>query len=147
MRILILEDNRTHADLLTDGLAKIREADVVRLRSELEFLQVWQMIEKEPPHVALIDVMLRWDIPRPDPTAPPPGHDIYNAGIRCMRKLKESEKTAHVPIILYSVVSQSDIEHHIQKLPEGVTYMEKTSEMSTVISLIRDVTSAGRSQR
>ena len=147
MRILIVEDNRSHADLLSDGLTKIRDGDVVRLRSEREFLEAWEMIEKEPPHVALIDVMLRWDIPRPDPISPPEGGDIYDAGIRCMRKMKESEKTAHVPIILYSVVSKPDLEHLIPKLPDGVTYMEKTSDISSVVSLIREVTSAARSQR
>jgi CheY-like chemotaxis protein len=147
MRILIVEDNRSHADLLSDGLTKIRDADVVRLRSEREFREAWNTIEIEPPDVALIDVMLRWDVPRLDPIPRPEGGDIYDAGIRCMRQMKESEKTAHVPIILYSVVSKPDLEHLIPKLPGGVTYMEKTSDIASVVSLIRNVTSAARSPR
>ena len=80
MRILIVEDNRNHRELLEEGLSKIRDAVLAPVTSEREFIELWDEIESEPPDIALIDVMLRWDFARRDMTHPDPDRHIHDVG-------------------------------------------------------------------
>ncbi len=144
MRILIIEDDAPYGDDLCNSFeARMPDAEILWLTSERDFVEQLDEIEKQPHDVALIDVMLRWDVPRRDLKAPETV-DIYKAGIRCMQKLKGNPKTADMPIILYSIVAATDVTQLLPTTPEGVVYMQKTSDFSKVMSLVRDVTSGRR---
>lgn len=139
MKILLVEDNHAYGDLLNEEL-KQAFGSAEWLKSESDFRFAWTSILDKPPSIAIIDVMLKWDIPRREkrPRAAD-APDMYRAGIRCARMLKNDPRTHNVPIVLYSVVDREDLESDLAELHENVTYLPKSSP-ERLISIVRQLT-------
>lgn len=135
MRILIVEDNQSFAEILEHKLSQLGETALIS--TESEFFERFSEIEREPPDVAILDVMMRWDYPRRDPRpVPPDARNIYDAGIRCARRLQASAATKNVPIIMYTVFTPEQTD--AAKLP-NVHFVTKGAE-DRLVAVIREVT-------
>lgn len=138
MRILLVEDNANYGAHLFETLSAVGQTSW--LTREREFIEYFAEIEREPPDIVIIDIMLAWDVPRRDPLPPPPTHrDMYLAGIRCAERLNATPATKDIPILLYSIVSPADVAE-MRKLPSNVHYLEKSSDPAELISAIRYLT-------
>lgn len=114
MKFLIVEDDYLQADTLEDVLLeRYPGAEVDRIRTEHQFMGRIDELRKKPPDIALLDIMVRWTDPTdnmPDPPSEVEEGGYFGAGIRCMKKLRSVEETADMPIILYTVLQDSDME-------------------------------------
>jgi len=142
MRILMVEDNRSYGEYLYETLSKI--GDTTWLVSEREFAESFELMETEPPDVAVIDSMLRWDVPRPPGQRSDDRKDLYTAGIRCAGRLAESPRTAHVRVLLLTVIDKEDLEKKVSQLPPNVTYFRKQTDLSDIVRAVREAGSLGR---
>jgi DNA-binding NarL/FixJ family response regulator len=136
MRFLMVEDNRSYGDMLYDSLSKI--GDVSWLVSERAFHDDFDLMKAEPPDVAVIDSMLRWDYPRRPGEQPEHVEtDLYTAGIRCAQRLWDTKETHHVPVVLYTVIDVQDLLNKVAELPPNITYIPKASDQARVIEAVR----------
>jgi DNA-binding NarL/FixJ family response regulator len=138
MKILMVEDNQEIGERIYARIASL--GTTAWLISESEFLDVWPQIAKAPPDVAVVDVMLRWDIPGDEPRPMPEGTDpLYTAGIRCARKIHNTTATSNTRIILYTVIGEADLEDALKEIPD-LLYLQKDSDLSPLVEAIRSVT-------
>lgn len=141
MSILVVEDDDIQADLILPNLKRAFRQDTIDLiRTEYEFRDHLDKIRKNPPDVIVIDIMLRWTDPSED--MPPRPEEVRRegpnrAGFRCKKILAEEEGTKHIPVILYTVLADGDIEH---ELASGDVYLNKDDDFSPLIQLIREIT-------
>lgn len=144
MRIVVVEDDYLEEAVLKELLLKEwPAAEVQAIRTEADFLRELPTIEAGPPDIAFIDVMLRWDRPRPElRTELPEGWDgPYRAGIRCAERLLESARTSSVPIIVRSVVDFAD---EVRGLPPHVRFLSKDAHPASLIRLARSLIAVQR---
>lgn len=143
-RILLVEDNQVIGEAIFSRLSTL--GTVAWLISESDFLREWDNIIAEPPHVAVVDVMLRWDYPRPDRQPMEKDQDaLYTAGIRCAQKLQSVPQTEHVPVILYTVIGKGELLDHLRDLPD-VIYLQKEPELGPLVEMVREVTTRAPSR-
>jgi predicted nucleotide-binding protein len=141
MKILIVEDDYLQAELIQEGLnAAFPGVDISHIKTESAFRSRLKSIVDNPPDVVIMDMMIRWTDPLPDlPPAPPEvreeGH--YRAGLRCQRLLAQSEATAGIPIIIYSVLEREDLQEDLKGTPMNVMYLSKDFEFKALIRFIR----------
>lgn len=141
-KILIVEDDHMQTDFIDPALRQaFRGSEIKYLNTEHEFRVAMDDIVKDPPDVAVIDVMLRWT--DPDPDLPPPPEDVntgayHHAGIRCAKLLAENEKINQIPVILYTVLETTDILQELTTLP-NVRLLTKESDFAPLIDTIRNI--------
>ena len=144
MKILIVEDDYLQAEWIYEKLKEaIPEATFLRVNTELEFRSRFDEIANTQPDIAVMDVMLRWTDPSPDLTLPPveiQKEGFYRAGLRLERLLAGDERTANVPVILYTVLERADLNHELSNLPARVQHLPKQSELTPLIQKIRELT-------
>lgn len=149
MRVLLLEDDYLQADLLRAELKRVLGAEVLWIDVESDVLGRQAEIDKFRPHVALIDVMLRWATPHDEPPPPPlpAGWSLYTAGLRCREYLAARPATRSTPMIFYTVLSETDVRSKLPgypgAFPAGVHFLGKDSDPDPLIQLIREVTGPG----
>jgi CheY-like chemotaxis protein len=144
MRILIVEDDYLQAQWIYEKLKEgISDAAFVRVTTELEFRSRFDEIANTRPDVAVMDVMLRWTDPSPNVTLPPEEiqrEGFYRAGLRLERLLAADDRTANVPVILYTVLERADLNHELSNLPARVQHLPKHSELTPLIEKIKELT-------
>lgn len=143
MKILIVEDDHLQADWIRSGLAdkKVIGAKVEIIKTESEFQSRFEEIAINPPHVIVIDVMLRWCDPSRNMPTPPPQvkqHGFYRAGFRCQRKLESDERTKHIPIIFYTVLTGENLKPDLP-LSANISLLMKDSEIQTLCDKILEL--------
>lgn len=136
-RILLLEDNVNFGLRIYDDLVRVGQTSW--LNTESEFEKYWQLIEAEPPDVAVLDIMLAGDVPTRDAESvhERKKRDLYKAGIICARRF--AEKMPHVRIVFYTVVPAEDLQEQLDQLAAqmpSVTYVQKPSEIGVVVANI-----------
>lgn len=146
MKILIVEDDYLQADSIYETLKQILSARIEGISTESEFRSRIQEIEKDPPDVVIMDVMLRWTDPSPEldlDLAPPDirNKGFYRAGVRCAALLGERERTKNIPIIFYTILERADLEVDIKKLSRigEIVHLRKESDADPLIDLINDL--------
>lgn len=137
MKILLVEDDHLQAPSIEAKLRKsFASVRVDTISTEAAFRSQFDRIAGESYDVVVMDVMLRWTDPSPQMEPPPAEFEttggIYHAGIRCRQMLNEDQRTRHIPVILYSMLTQTD-------LPD-VKYLEKDADGDGLIQLIREIT-------
>lgn len=144
MRILIVEDDHFQAQWIRTHLEKQMPDAVVQLiKTESAFRSQFEAITQAPPSVIVMDVMLRWADPQPPEKMDLPPESIkangfYRAGLRCAELLQTREETKDVPVILYTVLEQGDLNNDMKGLPQTVSYVEKGKDLTPLIDLIRE---------
>jgi DNA-binding NarL/FixJ family response regulator len=143
MRVLLLEDDYLQLDHLTAFLNdNISGLEIDICQTELEFHQKLDDIRRNPPDLAVFDVMVRWTNPSPKMVTPPEEikvEGMYRAGLRCQQMLEKSPETARVPVILYTVLSDVDLEPNIKDKPPNVFYLQKDSPLDSLLRTIRSL--------
>jgi CheY-like chemotaxis protein len=146
VKILIVEDDPLQVDLIFPSLVKaFHRGEIKNISTEHEFRARLDEISNDPPDVVVMDVMLRWTDPAPDMPVWPDdvrleGH--YLAGIRCSRLLAENNITRHIPVILYTVLTEKDLEHHLGRSrdPQStVCFLQKNGDAEPLIQKIREL--------
>jgi predicted nucleotide-binding protein len=119
-------------------LAVIDEAH--RLSTEKEFRDGFDEIVATPPDMAILDGMVAWTTPGPDLQHPPADYaGRGSAGLRCIRKLLEHERTKDVPVIHYSVLGRDDVGPDAEGLPRNVVFLRKDDRNSALVRLVRSM--------
>jgi len=150
MKTLLVEDNITFGEELTEKLKQRRSfSNLEWCLTESDFVDKFDKIKIDPPSVFVIDVMLQWDVPRREGIRPrpPEARNMYKAGIRCAQRLLDEPKTSGLPIILYTLVDQPDLQSDIERLPPNVRYLQKGSDLEPLMDLMRKVTASAPSDQ
>lgn len=140
-RFVIVEDDHLQEGPLEDYLISFFSGATVEiLCTEEEFREAVPALQLDVPDLVIMDVMLRWSFPRPDPPEPP--EDVmsggyYRAGLRCAQLLYDDPRLRRVPVVLYTILELSDLERDGQKLPPNATYVGKNSELDVLVRHIR----------
>ena len=146
VKILIVEDDPLQVDLVCPALVQaFQKSEIKNITTEHEFRARLDEISNDPPDVVVMDVMLRWTDPAPDMPVWPDevaleGH--YFAGIRCSRLLAENTKTRHIPVILYTVLAEQDLDDFLRRSrhPQStVCFLQKNGEAEPLIQKIREL--------
>ena len=139
MKILLLEDDCLQAESIRRELERAFGMSCVEeLATESQFRARLNTIARDPPDVAVLDVMVRWADPSPEPPEPPEDvrrEKFYRAGLRCARLL--AAQVPDVPIVLYSILHPDDLKSELPDLSPGVTHLPKKAELRLLVDLIR----------
>jgi CheY-like chemotaxis protein len=151
MHITLVEDDHLQAEWLESRLdAAFRGVVIKRLNTESDFYEWLNELENNDevnPDLFIIDVMLRWADPSPTIAEPPPDvvdNGFYRAGLRCKDQVMANERTRDVPIILYTVLEELDLEKALENRPSGVTHLRKDSSAEPLIRMIRKIVGSKR---
>ena len=142
MKIRLIEDDHIQAEVICGDLDREFKTEVALIRTENEFRNCLSVLEKDPPDVFIIDVMLRWEDPKPNFEMPPEEvreGGFYRAGLRCAKLLSGNRQMANIPVILYSVLEKEDLEHELGTLPPNITFLTKESDLKPLIREVRSV--------
>jgi predicted nucleotide-binding protein len=132
MDVLIVEDRLDYAQGLKNALLRAMPRLLIEvMRSESDFLYEFSRVAKQPPLVAILDLMLPWGQMLPKPARA----DAWRAGIRCAKKLREDRHTADAAVVLYTAA------RGIKGVPPGVGVFEK-GELDQVVAYVRSALAA-----
>ncbi|HRI45647.1 MAG TPA: hypothetical protein PL089_13870 [Ignavibacteria bacterium] len=140
MKILIIEDDHLQSKLLIKQLNhEFKDCTIELLETESDFIKKFPMIEKNPPDLILIDIMLRFQNPSRDmiKVIPSDRKGFYRAGIRCKQDLNQSEQTKSIPIILYTVLNKADLEIDLLNLNNQFQHISKDKDTSILFRQIK----------
>ena len=143
MDIVLLEDDPLQEDFIKSKLEEagaFPQAKVIVIRTESEFRNRLEEIVQLQPSVVVLDVMVRWADPAPDmelPTEDVRREKYYTAGIRCAGLLANA--CSETPIILYTILEESDLRERLDRLPKSVVHLGKGLEITPLIEKIREV--------
>lgn len=144
MKILCVEDDHIVAKPLIDELAKeFPEAQITWIGTESEFFDRFEQIATDRPSIIIMDVMKLWAVPGRNVQPPPDNirkEGIRRAGIRCALKLNSDERTKEIPILLHTVLNQTDLEEDMRKL-RNAHYLSKELGILPLIKKIRELLS------
>ena len=143
MRILVVEDIEQQAEWLCEKLREsYKSAELQRVRTESEFHARVEEFRKNPPDLAIIDMMLAWSDPMLEvPDAPSDvTDDGRRAGLRCIRLLRADPRSAKIRIIIRTVLE--DIDFYEGEVPDDVPLVTKESNGDGLFQVIREKLSA-----
>jgi len=143
MNILLVEDDHLqHEPLMKNLSSSFRDINIKLIETESDFRISIPELESAPPDLILMDIMLRWTDPAPNMPDMPEDverENFYTAGFRCQKILSENKKTMKIPIILYSVLDQADLEDKLKNLPKNVSFITKDIDVTQLFNEIRRV--------
>jgi CheY-like chemotaxis protein len=125
MRILIVEDIDPQAFWLIEKLKTLAPgAQISHIRTESAFQDRFDEIRASPPDLVFMDMMVRWADPEKDMRLPPDDYPgFHRAGLRCVSRLQGDPVTAHIPVIITTVLE--DVDFDADELPQSVTLVTK----------------------
>ncbi len=142
MDILCVEDDHIIAKPIIDELsAAFPEAEIKWIGTESEFYNSFEQIAENLPVIVTMDVMKLWAIPSanmPFPPAEVKRGGIHRAGIRCAIRLNNDERTRNIPIVLYTVLDEKDLEESLMKL-NNCYYVSKEKPLSHLVEKVREL--------
>jgi len=143
MRVLLVEDDHLQADVIIQSLNhEFSDIIVITVDSESEFYEWVDSQDNNLPDLIIMDIMLRWCEPNPKMPIPPPeiesaGH--FRAGIRCLKRLKETDGLESVPVVIYSVLSDRELGKELEASPHHIVHLEKDTNPQRLIMHIRSL--------
>jgi len=151
MRLLLLEDEWMAAEMVQKALTHYFPGVVIEhISTESAFHSRLAEICQNPPDIAVMDIMVRWDAYNSG-SSPAPQEvqeaGPFRGGLRCQKLLTAQQETRDVPVILYSVLGPADIQKEGVSLPDHVVVVEKEDDPSRLIKLIRSMTQLRASTR
>ncbi len=145
MDVLIVENDHLQHEWMIEALRRrFPRSGITLIKTELEFCNRLEELAANPPDVIIMDVMLQWTTPSEHMKKPP--REViegshHMAGLRCEERLRKLEGTKNVPVILYTVLEQADLEHRFGGvIPEHIKHLRKESDPEPLFTLIQDVT-------
>jgi CheY-like chemotaxis protein len=141
MHVVIVEDDHLQTAPLTEHLnAAFAPVTVEALASEEDFRTALPRFAQRPPDLVVMDVMLRWNFPRPNRPKPPADvveGGYYRAGLRCVKLMLADEALRSVPVVLHTILEVGDLERDGETLPPNTTYVGKTSDLDVLVRHIK----------
>ncbi len=144
--ILIVEDDPTQFNLIEEELLRrFKEIEISDIQTEAEFYDRLDEIIASPPDLIIMDMMLRWTDPAPPELMAKPPDQVeeegyFRAGIRCAHKLLSTKKANEIPVLLFTVLGQEDIEDDLREFENEsslrTSYLPKTSRVTDLIKEI-----------
>jgi DNA-binding NarL/FixJ family response regulator len=133
---VVVEDDHLQEEPLADHLRSHFEgARVQTINTEQEFRTWLPELRADVPDLVLMDVMLRWSDPQPNPPEPPEevlAGGYYRAGLRCAQLMDDDAQLRCVPVVLYTILERADLERDEQMLPANATYIGKNVELDVL---------------
>jgi CheY-like chemotaxis protein len=144
MRVLLVDDDSLQTEWLQRELGRrLPTSQFEEINTENEFRTQLEEIEKHPPDIILLDVMLRWtdaaEVMPPMPTDVAEGK-YYSAGFRCLKLLSEVDCLKDIPVILLTVLDESDLARDLNNLPANVVYIAKTADPEALYLKVLELT-------
>ena len=144
MYIILVEDDYLQAEWVESCLDEaFEDVRVERISTESNFYSWLQGDLYARPAVFIIDVMLRWADPSSEMAEMPPSvkeNGFYRAGVRCQKEIAKDERLRDVPVILYTVLEDLDLEEVLRQKYPNVAYLRKDSQAEPLIRTIRQYT-------
>ncbi|MSV28121.1 MAG: response regulator transcription factor [Bryobacterales bacterium] len=151
MTIWLIEDDPLMGILIREALkSAFPEVEIELIKTELGFQRKLSSIWDTANSVVILDVMLpwttiEWDVAEGSTVEPPPkGYDetggLYRAGIRCLGALRQDENGKEIPVIIYTVLTQGDVESDLRELPAHTQYLSKRESPAILIRRIKELT-------
>jgi len=149
-RILIVEDDAQQLNLIEEELSfAFQNTKIEHIRTESEFYSKLDEIVAAPPDLILMDMMLRWTVPAPPEEMPPMPEEVaeegyYRAGIRCAKKLLEQKPNKEIPLLVFTVLHQDDIDEDLNDSEASIhlAYLRKTAPIQTLLKEITRIAPA-----
>jgi CheY-like chemotaxis protein len=145
LKILIVEDDIVQYGFIQSSLERVIrkwELEITRIKTESDFYNELTVIADAKPDIIIMDVMLRWADPSLNIPKPPQeviDNGFYRAGIRCIKKLFENEKTNDIPVIVYTALDHAALEYELPEIPH-VKYVDKDFNPETLRKFILSLT-------
>ena len=144
MTIWVVEDNHWWARDACEELGKHFPADSVKqVKTEEEFYARIDEIAEDPEGILVMDIILRWTEAKLDMPVRPERvkkEGRYKAGFRCLEELARRKGPPKMPVILYTVLDEIDIEEDRKRISEGyksVRYLPK-NESSVLVACVKE---------
>jgi CheY-like chemotaxis protein len=144
IEILSVEDDPLQAEWIRQTIESgVSGSKVIHMSTESEFIARFPGIVSTPPKLILMDVMLRWADPSPNiPGRPADVKEggMRRAGLRCCTRLAAEPKTRGIPVILYTVLQNSELkelEKELDMVPPNLLYVQKDSNPGELLKKIR----------
>ena len=152
MKIVLLEDDHLQSEAIEKGLLhEFRSAEIRMLSTESEFYSYLDELAANPtmsvPDIAIIDAMVRWENPSEHLRKPPKEvsqEGFHRAGVRCVKKLLDRQKTEGIGVILYSILERDDLAEELSNLRKEVSFVTKKPDLD---ELIREIDAIIRRKR
>jgi len=145
-RILLFEDRHNDAQAIQAALAKrYPAAEVIYIKTELEFRQRYEEEMEKGIDLAILDVMARWTDPAPDmqsaPTEVREDNGYQRAGFRCSGLLLA--KNPNLPILLCTILPEdSRAEMRADDGQAEVFWHEKQANYEDLMRIIQEALDA-----
>ena len=139
LKVLLIEDDYLQRKSVKKALERELDAEVITKSDEYEFVRDFEQIAEDPPHVAVIDNMLRWASPAreiPDPPNEATAKHPENGGVRCGQRLMQDARTSHVRRIAYSVLGKEDLDSGTV-LPDSTLLIVKEHDIHNLIDEVK----------
>lgn len=140
MNILLVEDDHLQASGIKRFLEETFQATVQLITNEHGFRTQIEAIKTAPPDLIVLDPLLHWADPSPDPDMPEPPDEVqeggyFQAGFRCLRMFLDSNGDAMIPAIVYSTLPEERLAWASGR--KGVEIAEKHSSFDSLGKAIR----------
>jgi len=145
MRVVIVEDDYLQADWIKNLLLSrlgVADGDVELIATECEFRDRLENFRAHPPSLFVIDVMLRWADATADYRPSPPDvkeEGFFRAGLRCERLLRQARETKRIPVVLYTVLEESELEPGLKSVGTATKYIGKSSADADLVAHINEL--------
>ena len=138
MRIVLLEDDPHQSKWIQEQIQRAySDAEFTVIATEVEFVRSLHsgVFREAPPVAFVLDIMVRWTDPSPKIEEPPADvqfEGFYRAGIRCLRRLRKNHELSKVPVVLFTILDSTDLDHDLMPLKaEGLEFTLIRKEHST----------------
>lgn len=145
MEILLVEDDFIQSEYIRNELNENGELEITNfdvIETELEFRERFPEIAMNGVDIVIMDIMLRWAFPSRDPKRPPKDIEesgFYRAGIRCIKMLRDDQRTRDIPVIVYSILDEETLKVDLMDF-KNVKYVYKDFLGKNLANAIRSLT-------
>lgn len=144
-RIVLVEDDpdwELQAELAFEaGLPPECELDLIETEGEFVERIEKHAFERKRPDLFVLDLMLPWDIPRPNMRPAPKEvreNGFFRAGVRCHRRLANSV-LAPIPVVFWTIVERDDLTKEYSGWPPNITYIPKDPDLRKLLTAVRSI--------
>lgn len=135
MRLILVEDDYYDAEQIVDELTVRLQCTIEVVRTEKQFVELFDKIASNAPDFVIFDIMLPWDMPKPDMDDQNVPIDVardgfFRAGERCAARLRGDRRTADVPYVFFTGLS-------LNNFASDVPVVTKSDDLDDLVSFIK----------
>ncbi len=123
------------------------DVNLTPINTEYEFYQHMRNLSEPYLNLVMLDIMLRWTDPSPNMVQPHINvkkEGYYRAGFRCEYLIRQNRITKDIPVLLYTLLDEQDIEEDMLRVDKEKTkYVGKNAD-DELLSWIKKLSSSVR---